>query len=559
MAKKQAETKALAVPAKVQPQQTLAQVYAKTSQSDLDQIEQVKAKAIRARHAPGTIKTYDYWVDRFSQWLEDPAERYSLKSTPAMNLQMVFSDLYGGGEDFILMWIFDVCVGPLDPAENKVWAEDTGPIAPSTLGVIESALISYAFDKGTWKPSSTTKASLKGIRNRLRDASASTRQAHPIVGSALLKMSAVLTAATTPAATRDRLVLELLGAGVPLAGINRLRFGSVLHPEGETAVCSHKANLKLFTATGTVGSRSLLVPGQTRRGGHVDPGQLRTLSAWPELESALDAHIGFGAVDDGGAGAGDYLIKLGKNRSDVLRKIVIRLGRTAAPSWKPGDKLSAKDAAAIRAELLGTAANSQLRQRRDHAMLLCGWWLALRRSELTALRLSDIVFEKGGARVSIRKSKTNPSKAVLPLKRQHKPGHPSPAGTLQEWCEHLVALGAGPETPLFPAINRHGKIRGGIGGATPMGDQVWSDRLEQIARAANCFTEEELERITGHSLRRGFVTHAILQGMALLVLAKHTRHKNIAMLATYADEVLLMKNTDWAALMYGEDAGVIEE
>ena len=33
----------------------------------------------------------------------------------------------------------------------------------------------------------STKASLKGIRNRLRDASASTRQAHPSVGSALLK------------------------------------------------------------------------------------------------------------------------------------------------------------------------------------------------------------------------------------------------------------------------------------------------------------------------------------------------------------------------------------
>jgi hypothetical protein len=70
--------------------------------------------------------------------------------------------------------------------------------------------------------------------------------------------------------------------------------------------------------------------------------------------------------------------------------------------------------------------------------------------------------------VTIRKSKANPSKAVLPVKRQHKPGHPSPAGTLQEWCDHLVVLGAGPETPLFPANNRHGKIRGGIGADTRM-------------------------------------------------------------------------------------------
>jgi integrase len=88
----------------------------------------------------------------------------------------------------------------------------------------------------------------------------------------------------------------------------------------------------------------------------------------------------------------------------------------------------------------------------------------------------------------------------------------------------------------------------------PMDAQSWSVRLRELARDARVFGENEqrYERVSGHSLRRGFVTSALLAGHDPVTVAKQTRHRNITMISTYADELALLNGTDWATVHFGD-------
>jgi hypothetical protein len=80
---------------------------------------------------------------------------------------------------------------------------------------------------------------------------------------------------------------------------------------------------------------------------------------------------------------------------------------------------------------------------------------------------------------------------------------------LAEWTATLLDAGAGPDAPLFPALNRHGDIvnrRGCAGGWVAIEAQNFSDRLRELARSATCFGDDDTRRydnVSGHSLRRG--------------------------------------------------------
>lgn len=55
-------------------------------------------------------------------------------------------------------------------------------------------------------------------------------------------------------------------------------------------------------------------------------------------------------------------------------------------------------------------------------------------------------------------------------------------------------------------------------------------------------------------VRRGFVTQAILRGVDAVKISKITRHKNVQMIAAYADEVLA-RLKDGSAALFGGDFG----
>lgn len=124
--------------------------------------------------------------------------------------------------------------------------------------------------------------------------------------------------------------------------------------------------------------------------------------------------------------------------------------------------------------------------------------------------------------------------------------------------ETLTALGCKPSDPLFPVLNsaldaskRPGKKRVVKG----MDPEEWSQRLNSLAFDSKAFgpqdnlTHGQYEQVKGHSLRRGFVTSSILAGVSVVGIRKQTRHKNVQMIAAYADEVLAAK-TNWSEALY---------
>ena len=93
--------------------------------------------------------------------------------------------------------------------------------------------------------------------------------------------------------------------------------------------------------------------------------------------------------------------------------------------------------------------------------------------------------------------------------------------TLQLWIEQAATADSG---PLFPSINRHGKIQpGGLSG----GD---------VARIVKKLAERaglDAARYAGHSLRAGHATSAAIAGASERSIMNQTGHRSVQMVRRY--------------------------
>ena len=67
------------------------------------------------------------------------------------------------------------------------------------------------------------------------------------------------------------------------------------------------------------------------------------------------------------------------------------------------------------------------------------------------------------------------------------------------------------------------------------------------------------EAVRGHSLRRGFVTAATLAGISPVVIAQHTRHRDLSMLSAYADRVEVESGAWQAGLHLPNNVGHLQQ
>jgi integrase len=137
---------------------------------------------------------------------------------------------------------------------------------------------------------------------------------------------------------------------------------------------------------------------------------------------------------------------------------------------------------------------------RNRAMLLIGYGAALRRSELVALTVADVVRVPGrGIEVAVRRSKTDPhgrGEAVAIW-----------AADAPELCA-LRALDAWiaaraarfPDDPLFCGVLKNGRVTG-----KALSDKAVERLMKDSAARAGL---PEPERFSGHSLRAGLATSA---------------------------------------------------
>jgi site-specific recombinase XerD len=117
-----------------------------------------------------------------------------------------------------------------------------------------------------------------------------------------------------------------------------------------------------------------------------------------------------------------------------------------------------KKSAATADKVLAMVAGSGggLAGKRDRALLLLGFALAARRSELVALDVADLVECAEGLRVTIQRSKTDQegAGAVVAVCRG---SIACPVAAVREW---LVAAGIA-EGPLFRRVNKGGRLLSG--------------------------------------------------------------------------------------------------
>jgi len=151
---------------------------------------------------------------------------------------------------------------------------------------------------------------------------------------------------------------------------------------------------------------------------------------------------------------------------------------------------------------------------RDRAILLVGFFAALRRSEIVELRFEDVKLDKLGARLRIRRSKTDQAGqgADIFLER----AEPSPfcaVAALENWIKAAdITSGA-----LFRRVNRWGHA--GYDALSPGAiGLVIDDRTKRAGL--------EEGKFSGHSLRAGFATTAFELDVALVDVAKRLRHRN---------------------------------
>jgi integrase len=524
-----------------------------------NEIDAEIATTVRKRLRQATLDNYAYWLGRLTTWMTKPDERHRLRTVGAVDPDTLWP-MTRGSEELICHWLLDMYRGPTDPAEHEKWQATRGPIGPGTLNNIISALKARAQDQGApWALSTHMKNYLKGLRRQLRDASNPLRQAEPLLARHVRMICDMLVQPGGDAA-RDRLVLELLAAEVTNGEIGRLRSAPIVEPDHRP---DHDADTddQVRSDSLSVSTRSLMIPGQGRRGGKCDPARLIVLAEHPNLEAALDAYLSFQRPE----GAEHGLLQLTQsNPNHHLRKILIRLAALAGIEWRPSrhTRPTSHDIAAMRSLFDDpTEWDAYLHRQRDHVMLLVGYLCALRRSELCALTIRDVTFVGDDAAIiTIQLSKTNPNSERLPLRRDPSGPAQSDAVTLlRRWIDRLKGDGADPATPLFPALDRHGQVltrrdKDGVQCRYPRLDpETWSKRLRQLACEAQVFgdDDERYDGVSGHSLRRGFVTTAVLAGAATATIMAQTRHKDHQAFMMYVDELRLLEGTNWTQTHFG--------
>lgn len=194
----------------------------------------------------------------------------------------------------------------------------------------------------------------------------------------------------------------------------------------------------------------------------------------------------------------------------VLRGIRRRKG--SSPNRK------APATAAAIARMLEALPNTFARKR-DRALLLVAFAAALRRSELVALNVDDVDIGTHGMLITLRRSKTDQEgqgrTIAVPAGKKLKP-----VAVLRAWLK-AAKITSG---PIFRDIDRYGNI----------GKHALSGRsVARIVKKAAAAAGLDPMIFAGHSMRAGFVTSALNDGVDPLKVMGVTGHKKVDTLKIY--------------------------
>jgi site-specific recombinase XerD len=198
----------------------------------------------------------------------------------------------------------------------------------------------------------------------------------------------------------------------------------------------------------------------------------------------------------------------GRLDTEQIRAVLTAYKRKRAVAGHRTRKAAVATVDVLRAMLdaLDTATVAGLR---DRAILLLGFAMGARRSDLAGLDIGDLTETPGGLEVLVRISKTDRHSAGRSIAIPYGSDPAAcPVRAVQAWRAALAEHGH-TTGPLFVRIDRHGTL-----GRAPSGRGSRDGRLTAqavalvVRRAALAAGFDPAALWSGHSLRRGFATEA---------------------------------------------------
>lgn len=222
----------------------------------------------------------------------------------------------------------------------------------------------------------------------------------------------------------------------------------------------------------------------------------------------------------------------------TAREVWARIRRTHRTAATAKTALWTDDLARLVAALPTTAAGpTGLLAIRDRALLLLGFAAALRRSELTALDVSDLRPDPRGLVVRVRSPKTDqhdPDAVVaLPFGQR---AALCPVAASQAWCAALAAALAVSldqlSGPLFRPVTRHGRIgtQRPTAGAGNGPARLSAAAVRLVVRRRCEQAGLDPDAYAAHSLRSGFATQASANGATERDVMRHGRWRSITLI-----------------------------
>jgi len=215
---------------------------------------------------------------------------------------------------------------------------------------------------------------------------------------------------------------------------------------------------------------------------------------------------------------------------------------------KRAQALTARDGGGLPGEIqriIAAITTEDLAAKRDRALILIGFEGGFRRSELAGLHLQDLDWQPDGLFITPRVSKTDQQGEGFILKFIA-PASPA-VQALNDWLQALEAAtgrqaAAGAEgqgaLPVFVGFGRPKILRDRNGERvglrpTPRRDALSGRSVYDILQQRATDAGLDASKITGHSLRAGYVTSALAAGADLWDVMAQTGHKSVQSLSGY--------------------------
>lgn len=175
-------------------------------------------------------------------------------------------------------------------------------------------------------------------------------------------------------------------------------------------------------------------------------------------------------------------------------------------------------------EMLTYVEGPELQQLRDKAILLIGFYGAMRRSEIAGMDVEDLNFTRLGLLVTLRKSKTDQfdQGQVIAIPYVKEKGICA-VTALQKWLDASGIVSG----PVFRGFTKGHHIR-----KTRISDKT----IALIVKKYVGLMGMDPKEYGAHSLRHGFATSAAMNHVEEREIMRQTRHKSQAIVRRYIDE-----------------------